>query len=706
MPHILSVSVRLHDGRYHGAGEAEPSPARVFQALIAAAARSGGVERFRAAFEWLEGLKPPVIALPAFRFGQSVANFVPNNDVDAVGGDLSRTPEIRVEKVVRPRIFDASLPFVFGWWFNDAGLKYAQEICAIAERVYQFGRGIDLAWAIAELLDPEAFEQRLREYPGRVLRPSGPGTESDLPCPTEGSFESLERRFHAAQVRLRRTSGDPRRELLVQPPKPHFRREAYGEATVWHVFQLEADREPASVSLGKTVALARAARDGAAARLRSALQEQAEDVRLTIIGRQRDEPRLPSDPPRLVVLPLPSIGHDEADRRIRRVAVGVPRAGPIAEGDFLWAFSGLEFPIEGLAMTLVTAWNDSILRHYRGEAKRWTSVTPIAVPAPAGRRRIEPSRAREEAKPGTERIQEEERAIAAVADAVRHAGIREQVKEIRVQREPFSKRGSRAEDFADSERFPKERLWHAEVEFTAGVPGPLLLGDGRFFGLGVLQPKRAELGTHVFEIESGLRARPDPIWLARALRRAVMARVQTELGNGRRLPPFFSGHDEEDIPGTSPHLHYGVDMERRRLLVYAPPREGGTREDLEILSAALDGFVELKAGGLGLLALRATRVDRSVDPLFGQSRTWTSLTRYRVNRHAKTGRAKEALIEDLKAECLLRRLPEPKVFITNIVGVRGGGLEGRVLLSFENPVVGPLALGRTRHVGGGLFRRA
>ena len=54
------------------------------------------------------------------------------------------------------------------------------------------------------------------------------------------------------------------------------------------------------------------------------------------------------------------------------------------------------------------------------------------------------------------------------------------------KREPLDRQGSRAEQFAWGTRFAKEALWHASITFAERVKGPLLLGDGRFVGLGLM----------------------------------------------------------------------------------------------------------------------------------------------------------------------------------------------------------------------------
>ncbi len=88
MTRALLLSVRFHDRRYHGADDWPPAPARLFQALISGAARGGALARSdREALAWLETLDAPVIAAPTTHAGQGFRNYVPNNDLDAVGGD-------------------------------------------------------------------------------------------------------------------------------------------------------------------------------------------------------------------------------------------------------------------------------------------------------------------------------------------------------------------------------------------------------------------------------------------------------------------------------------------------------------------------------------------------------------------------------------------------------------------------------------------
>src|SRR5690606_15025179 len=106
----------------------------------------------------------------------------------------------------------------------------------------------------------------------------------------------------------------------------------------------------------------------------------------------------------------------------------------------------------------------------------------------------EPTRRSAEAKGGIERVVETAGARAAVVQALRHASVRAPVARIRLQREPFDAYGAHAEGFGiplgsdKKPRFSKHQLWHVEVGFGVPIEGPLLLGNGRFCGLGLLAP--------------------------------------------------------------------------------------------------------------------------------------------------------------------------------------------------------------------------
>lgn len=359
-----------------------------------------------------------------------------------------------------------------------------------------------------------------------------------------------------------------------------------------------------------------------------------------------------------------------------------------------------------------------MLRHYGvgARARVFRSVTPVVLPEQGRRRRIEPTRKLAEAKSGLKRVLEMSGARAAVVQALRHVGVSVKAESIRLQREPFDGAGSCVEPFAEGTRFEKERLWHVEIAFGMPVEGPLLIGDGRFLGLGLMAPAPDIVpGTHAFSIVDGIVGHPDPLEISRALRRAVMARVQTTIGADKPLAAFFSGHAENGAPirrSRSSHLSFAFEPDLRRLLILAPhvvERRAPTHQELDhlrTLDAALEGFCELRAGHAGVLSLSPVAIGEFDDSLLGRSRVWKTITPYVVTRHAKGGAATAALAADVRAECHRLGLPSPEVESSGVRGVPGTGLTGNVTLIFERHVAGPIMLGRTRHRGGGLFAPA
>lgn len=743
---ILLISVRFHDGRYHGWPEWPPSPARLFQALVAGAAQGETLDGDATeAFAWLETLEAPAIAAPSARTGQGFRNFVPNNDLDAVGGDPRRVSEIRAPKLIRPVLFDPETPLLYVWTFPDTpeAQTYAKRFCAIAKRLYQLGRGVDMAWAWGEVVAEKEAEPHLAAHGGAIYRPSETGAGATLAVPARGSFDSLAMRYEKMRERLptpvdskSRPKGRGRRDaagqVFAQPPKPRFREVAYDSPPKRLLFDLVGAQTP--WRLDRVVALTERVRDAAAQRLTDKLSAKADEIHNTIVGRRdADKADLVA---RARITPLPSIGHAHADHAIRRVLVEIPANCPLHADSVEWAFSGLEAidatinPETGEVrdqLMLASAAERSMLAHYgmeeRQPARLWRTVTPAALPV--ARRRIDPEKLRKEkvartadpakdweAKKGRERAEEEAGAACAVRQALRHAGREATVHAVRVQREPFEAKGARAEAFAPDTRFAKERLWHIEVEFAEPQRGPLFLGDGRYLGLGIMAPVRSADGVLAFAIASGLAADPSAVALTRALRRAVLARVQVELGPGKPLPLYFTGHEPDGAPtksGSHAHLAFAYDQAQRRLLIIAPhllerrPLGRGEAHNWNCLEEAMQGFSELRAGRAGKLRLARMPLDHGSDPLFASSRRWESATAYRVTRHRKCADAAAALVADIKDECQRLGLPRLDIEAVHPKGISGVGLTGGARLHFATAVPGPILIGRDRHFGGGLF---
>jgi CRISPR-associated protein Csb2 len=746
MARTLLLFVRFHDGRYHGRPEWPPSPARLFQALVAAAANGHALRlEERVALAWLEELPPPIIASPPVRAGRGFSNYVPNNDLDAVGGDPRRIAEIRAPKFIKPLLFDASMSLLYAWQFAQ-GEDQASRICGISEGLYQLGRGVDMAWAWGEIIDAVELDVRLAGHGGAVYRPAGRGAGLPLACPQRGSFESLEARFKETRKRIMTAkSGRNVQQLFSQAPKPRFALVAYDGPPRRYLFVLRettGDAAFAPWSLTKVSNLVERLRDRAAQKLKDKLPEKVAMIDAVFIGRNAKESDKAA---RIRIVPLPSIGSPRVVRSIRRLLVEVPPNCPLSAEDVAWAFSDLLVsdrvcPETGevISETSLAPTDDlRMLRHYaidlgkREDHRIWRTVTPAAFPPDAGRRRIDTGRLRaerqasrggatmqfEEAKESRERLNEQGRAAAAVVQALHHAGVSALPETIRVQREPFESRGARAETFANGTRFAKERLWHVEIEFNGPVTGPLVIGDGRYLGLGIMAPLQdAWRDTVAFQISPEAEITPAQARsLLHAVRRALMALSRDQNG---QVPRVFSGHEADGRPASSGRQEHvflaadDADEDGRidRLIIAAPwicdrSGERPSSRDRALFDRVVSSLAEVRAGRLGVIALGGSVSLVDHDPLIGPACVWQSRTQYRATRHA--GRRKDpatALVRDVITECLRRGLPRPEVEILEFSAVlNGGGLAAYARLHFATAIRGPLLLGRDSHKGGGVF---
>jgi len=487
----LVLVVRFADGRYHGHGDWPPSPMRLFQALVAGVCSRGGLtETERRALEWLERLDPPIVCAPVARRGQEVISYVPNNDKDRLLQVQTGRRVAHGVKRYRPFIFADDAEFIYMWGFERSerdARSHASVIAVCAQHIYQFGRGVDTAWAWGGIVSDEEADRIWRTYPGEIVRPSAGASQRTLRCPAAGTLESLKRRHDAFRSRFGYAS---RTVSYRRPPNPLFRTVAYESPPSRQLFELRdahATERLVPWPLTKGSVLVTTIRDQAVQRLRNSLTDRGSDIERMLVGRRPDGSNAAATADRVRILPLPSVGHEHADMQIRRLLVEVPSTCAIRADDVYWALSGLEPSATGPVLpriVLVRAPAD-FARHYGVTVRNdgfqvWRTVTPAALPYAAART--------SRAKSGSKRRAREELVAVAVAQALRHAGVRARLLSIKPQREPFQMNGALAQDFASGTRFVPARLWHVELTLDRKITGPLVIGDGRFLGLGVMMP--------------------------------------------------------------------------------------------------------------------------------------------------------------------------------------------------------------------------
>jgi CRISPR-associated protein Csb2 len=718
------IEVSLIDGRYHGVGDWPPSPFRVFQALVAGAYggrwRSESDDTKDAAFRWLEGLAPPPIAAPRKIDSRATTYFVPNNDMDAVDGDPRRVSEIRSGKLVRSILLTGDAPLLYAWPF-DHGEEHARRLCGFAERLHTLGRGIDAAFARAQVCDWNEAERRLADYPGAVSRPGRAGDpERDPSCPIPGSLDSLKRRHEDGVKRFAlRREARVSVTLFTQPRKAIARVVTYSRAAARLLFDLRSSDDTLAfrpIPQEQALKVAAAVRDLAAWRLTVIWPQRAAEIDRLVVGRGAGI----SDITRRVrIVPLPSIGHVHTSPSIRRVLLEIPPDCPLSRNDLAAALDNqsldkvdmvtgevVENPVTKNTILVPTDGDDMLWHYGIGQAsRRWQTVTPAALPEPRRRGRIS----------GEERAASDQRVAAAVAAALRHAGLEWRGIEIRVQREPLRRTGARADAF-HADRFVG-KLRHVEIVFPEPVSGLLMVGDGRYLGLGLMAPQRdtrPDVAVFAVPTEAGITVAEGPA-LAHAARRALMSLARSAKGE---VPPLFSGHEDNGGRAASgQHRHIFIaaddndgDGRIDRLIVATPWACDHSlkpdRNEHRRFEAVVSKLDTLRAGRLGVIALGRPIGLSSGDALAGPAYLWESRTLYQTTRHA--GRRKDvaaALIHDVSAECSRRGLPMPiEVEILDYASVpNGGGVKARARLRFAIAIEGPLLLGRDSHRGGGLF---
>ena len=677
------------------------------------------------ALEWLERQPPPVVGAPRHKQDRnsSYTIFVPNNDLDVkLSGENASNIEgavasIRTRKLISPVLFDVNVP-VFYCWFFSGDDKQALRLCKAAGQLYQLGRGIDMAWADAEVLKEEEAQKRLFNQDCIVYHPSKNGSVGhDMFCPQQGTAISLKGRFEEMRKRFRVDSSHGRViQVFAQPPKASLKSVPYMVPPHRLLFALRGDDVRSGFAprkLNEVTALVTEVRDQVAMKLRWAVPDKGDEVVRYLVGRGAVDADKAA---RIKIVPLPSVGHPHADMMIRRLAVYVPQSCPLREDDLEWAFTQTNWTdANGVILTELQRMHDaSMAERYGRKSRCWRSVTPLALTA--AWQRIDSKDTREETKSAAGRVREESLWEHAVHQALRHADVKVLPVAVRVQREPFDSHGERADAFASGTRFLKKTLWHVSLTFSEPVAGPLLLGDGRYLGLGLMRPVGLMPGVLAFTVESGLTDRMPFILVSRAVRRAMLARMQALLPDGESLPPYVSGHMGDGTPARSGiHRHVAVvpDLLRQRILFVAPNllQRGGVewREiagDHSWLERALEGMNIVRVGRASRLTLAPTVLEEEHDPLFAASRTWESVSDYRVTRHRYRLADEEALRADVIAELTRIGWPVPaSVVVISVQRGPKGGLSGRLRLTFATAQAGPLLIGSTLHKGGGLFAK-
>lgn len=534
-----------------------PHPARLFSAIVATWADSDDPDPTeRVALEWLETLGPPSIAASHAVPRKVVSHFVPVNDasivskrwqfrkadkvyaltdkiqeelltsfgevtkkVDQLQIKLARENEVQNQvsnvgntnpssairmlpdgRVRQERYFPSVTPVLsrvsYQW---DAPLPdgIGEVVDQLLGRVTRLGHSSSLvACRVAPVLAKATYEPNDDE--GESLRTVRQGQLAELELQFSRHGGIRPRSLPYTDVRYRLVSETSRAERLQEP----------NTAGEWLVF--EFTHQSRALPATRVVELAKA--------MRSTIFHYIDDPIPEELSGHRPE-GMPTAMPHIAFLPLPYVGFKHANGRLLGIAVSIPKALHHHVRRSLYRAIGAweskvnnENTVESQPLKLKLGAKGVVrMSRLRGPAtlvslrptvwnrvsRHWVSATPIALPRHPGRLGRGSIAARKNAWAMAQK---------AVVTACTHVGLPEPL-EVHVSLNPFivgAHTISRFPAFVQRGREEKpvrRQLVHASLTFKDEVIGPLVLGSGRFQGLGLMRPMQLS-ETEIFHMDT------------------------------------------------------------------------------------------------------------------------------------------------------------------------------------------------------------
>jgi len=431
-----------------------PHPQRLFSALVAAYAELDLGTEARAALEWLESLPPPSIKAdlaPSRR--QVTEHFVPVND-EAVRSEKNkvdfRHPFERRNR--QSRYFPAVVPddpVVTFQWDQANGTPHQPALRTLVENLTYLGHS---ASPIRACLRENRVEP--------ILVPDDEGN-FELRTPGPGRLQRLE------AVHQQRLTNE-----AMQPPLGLFT--TYGKPSQPHsVFSTQAlvmsFAQGPRLSLDASLPLMQRLRDALLARLEDRLPA-------SLCGHAPDGS--PSSDPHLALIPLAFVDARYADGSLKGAALVPPRGLEPSQRRRLRNAIAEPWPLRlgslgSFSMQLLATQPDDLqalqfTKWYTGRAACWASVTPVVLD-------------RHPKKNGIT-------AEAIIAESCARIGLPRPI-EVRTGNSSVFKGAPPVHVFLGrSSRTSGRLMRHVLVRFAEEVRGPVLLGAGRFFGMGLCRP--------------------------------------------------------------------------------------------------------------------------------------------------------------------------------------------------------------------------
>ncbi|MSR56048.1 MAG: type I-U CRISPR-associated protein Cas5/Cas6 [Gemmataceae bacterium] len=495
MSSAFCLTVRFLDPvpSFHGKGDGEepewpPSPLRLFQALVAAAAARWRESQFaayaRPAFKWLEIRTPTVVAssIQAERNGYRM--YVPNNAGDLVtsawarGNIDAKFSSLNVEKDVRPTRLVGGDCVHYVWQLAGPQTTEVQghlaTLSSAACSITHLGWGIDMVAANAVVIS----EEEAAKLVGQRWRPTDDPMAAGYRVPIKGTFDALVSKHESFLNRLGANGFKP------VPPLSAFGVLGYHCATdfnarhrpqrPWCAFQILNPE----TSGNRAFDTPRRCRD-VAAWARHATGSVCEgwafgSTEGFVHGHEENGQPLKGElaDQRFMYLPLPTINHAlNRVESIRRVLIAAPLAFQNRidwirrrlPGQDLVSINGEVVSVLNLLST-----SDWVLKQYTSESRDWSTVTPVIMPGHDDH--------------------DSRKAEAILRKAFVQSGLAQElvdgIEELEWRAVGFRAGLDLAHRYLSPENL-KGRKYHVRVRFAHPVRGPLAVGAGRYRGFGL-----------------------------------------------------------------------------------------------------------------------------------------------------------------------------------------------------------------------------
>jgi CRISPR-associated protein Csb2 len=472
---------------FHGrgsAGEPEwpPSPLRLFQALLAAAASRWRESQFdeyaRPALEWLQHQDPPVIVAPGHHIALPFRLPVPNNDLDvtALAWAKRQKPrkqpsELKTMKNVTPTLMMNGDVIHYLWPLDDADrdfAKYRATLSQAAHCVTHLGWGVDMVAAdVHEIPAGEADHLK-----GERWLPVEDSSATGYRVPVPETLDSLIQRHQAFLNRLGLDGFRPVSPLSAFRVVGYRRASDLG-ARPYVAFKLlhPVLERLAWFSATRANCVAAMARHAMAT---AANQQPSDWVNSYVHGHRSNGEEMK---PRFSYLPLPTIEHRGDSGTvvggIRRLLVTelmessrtyLPWVKKMLPGQFLID----EKTGDRTAMLAPLSESDWVLQRYTASADTWATATPVVLPGSDDGKFA--------------------KAEKLFLKALGHAGYCvKSLAELEFRNVSFLPGSDLALRFQRADYLRKDywSVYHVRIRWKQSIRGPLAIGAGRHCGLGI-----------------------------------------------------------------------------------------------------------------------------------------------------------------------------------------------------------------------------